>query len=870
MAEKTFPPTKASEPATKGQRDAPSHIPFALTSSLLDLQRAAGNRTVAGLLGSALLQPKLRIGPPGDAYEREADRVADTVLRMPVGNGAPPVPVSSAGDDEGVQRMCEECEEERLQRSASAGGELVQRACHCQKEEELVQPKAAADGDRPRATPDFEARVEGLRGAGRPLPAEVRGFFEPRFGHDFGTVRVHTGGAAGEAAQAVRARAFTVGSDVVFGAGEWSPGTAAGRRLLAHELTHVVQQAPLAARRQPLLQRAPEDVTGHDSSTTEIARFGHDFSRIPVYARTPVKIQPKLTVNTPGDIYEQEADQVADQVVRMPEPPIQRACPCGGGCPRCQTKQPGQGDDRVQIKGVGSSNPVLTAAPNSVHEVLNSPGERLDSATRAFMEPRFGHDFSCVRVHTDARAAEAARAINALAYTVGREIVFAPGRYAPGTDRGDWLLAHELTHVVQQEDGTTAGAPGSIQRLGDLTQVPLVLGCDVANSTSARVVTNVLFGLGSSALSPTAVADIGSFAAAWNGLGRSPLVRIDGFASTDGSDPSNWVLSCARARAVEAELVTPSTPGAPSIPAASITEVLAQGETDEFGPTLPSNRRATISAEMTPAATAAVFSESPTQLFAGYDASVAPNILVVPAAGTREAQVIATPVGGVVNFASLDPAIAAVSPTPGGVEVTGVADGDTSIEAQSPAGAVLDTLDIEVKDRRDVTVDYHFMSDTVAAPSLPHSTTRVPADAPALTVTLNLVWERQANVRFTTGTTDTPVVAADLGPDVQGSVSTDPEWAAVIAFRTGGDYNVFLVWEFNLLGTPPGGDTAEAGTAAADTLLEDVACADALTVAHEAGHFMGISLHPANTIMAGCGGADRQRVTHAQADIVNP
>lgn len=94
--------------------------------------------------------------------------------------------------------------------------------------------------------------------------------------------------------------------------------------------------------------------------------------------------------------------------------------------------------------------------PPIVQEVLSSSGQPLDAATHAFMEPRFGHDFSRVRVHTDARAAESARAINALAYTVGRDIVFGSGQYAPSTHQGRRLMAHELTHVVQQ--GSKEGA----------------------------------------------------------------------------------------------------------------------------------------------------------------------------------------------------------------------------------------------------------------------------------------------------------------------------------------------------------------------------------------------------------------------------
>ena len=89
-------------------------------------------------------------------------------------------------------------------------------------------------------------------------------------------------------------------------------------------------------------------------------------------------------------------------------------------------------------------------APPIVHDVLSSPGQPLDPATRSFMEPRFSHDFSGVRVHTDGRAAASAREVSANAYTVGPNIVFGAGQFAPGTHEGRRLIAHELTHVVQQ------------------------------------------------------------------------------------------------------------------------------------------------------------------------------------------------------------------------------------------------------------------------------------------------------------------------------------------------------------------------------------------------------------------------------------
>jgi Domain of unknown function (DUF4157) len=203
---------------------------------------------------------------------------------------------------------------------------------------------------------------------------------------------------------------------------------------------------------QRLLQAKPDDLEAR-SSTKEITRFAHDFSQIPVHAKSPASVQAKLTVSSPGDIYEQEADQVSNQVMHMTEQQLQRTCACGGGCSKCQTEQPNQEHERLQTKRIQANDTGETIAPPTVYEVLRSPGQPLDPAARLFMEPRFGHDFSKLRVHTDAKAAESAQAIGAAAYTVGNDIVFGAGEFNPQNSAGRQLIAHELTHVVQQSKG---------------------------------------------------------------------------------------------------------------------------------------------------------------------------------------------------------------------------------------------------------------------------------------------------------------------------------------------------------------------------------------------------------------------------------
>ena len=163
---------------------------------LLARHQALGNQAV-----QRLIQAKLTVTPAGDAYEHEADRVAAAVMSGPARPAAP----------------------------AATAVQSVARA-------PLPEEGTGA------VSPALEAQITGMQGGGQPLPAAERAFFEPRFGMDFGDVRLHADAQAGTAAQAVSARAFTVGRDIAFAPSQYEPGTSAGRELLAHELTHVVQQ----------------------------------------------------------------------------------------------------------------------------------------------------------------------------------------------------------------------------------------------------------------------------------------------------------------------------------------------------------------------------------------------------------------------------------------------------------------------------------------------------------------------------------------------------------------------------------------------------------------------------------------------------
>src|SRR5260370_31886905 len=169
---------------------------------------------------------------------------------------------------------------------------------------------------------------------------------------------------------------------------------------------------------------------------------------------------------------------------------VERKCACGGSWgSSAECKECAKRNVSLQRSTRNAAPPTRDArgVPPIVHEVLRSPGQPLDAASRAFFEPRFGHDFSQVRLHTDAKAAESARAVTALAYTVGRDVVFGSEQFAPRTTEEQLLLAHELTHVVQQSNALETQAAGSISALQGTTAEKFE---DEAKANSPLVGTN--------------------------------------------------------------------------------------------------------------------------------------------------------------------------------------------------------------------------------------------------------------------------------------------------------------------------------------------------------------------------------------------
>jgi hypothetical protein len=212
-------------------------------------------------VASPRIQPKLEIGAANDHFEQEADRVADEVMSSP--DAA--VGASVTGTAPTVQRACDKCskEDEKIRGKAEAGG---------------LAASAAVSGQLAKA-----------RGAGASLPDATRAFFEPRYGRDLSNVRVHTDERAQGMAKELRAKAFTVGDDIFFNAGRYAPNSSGGRRLLAHELTHVIQQSG----GKPRIQREPDATLAKEAKTPEqqlsenAATLEAEIFADPVYKKLP-------------------------------------------------------------------------------------------------------------------------------------------------------------------------------------------------------------------------------------------------------------------------------------------------------------------------------------------------------------------------------------------------------------------------------------------------------------------------------------------------------------------------------------------------------------------------------------------------------
>lgn len=246
-----------------------------------EMARALGNQN-----GMPVIQAKLTIGAAGDQHEQEADHVADMVMRMPERSGGCGCGACRSGGMQAPSR--DESESASIMRKGADGGSCSSDAGATRTEEEeegeqgAVQRKGDSGGS-PQAGRGFEQRLSGSRGKGTPLSADIRSFMEPRFHYDFSNVRVHTDDNASTMAKEIHAEAFTTGSDLYFRSGRYDPSSENGRKLLAHELTHVIQQSEGAVDGAGTVSRHIQRYTLNGFPTAEAAAMN---AAIPVAIST--------------------------------------------------------------------------------------------------------------------------------------------------------------------------------------------------------------------------------------------------------------------------------------------------------------------------------------------------------------------------------------------------------------------------------------------------------------------------------------------------------------------------------------------------------------------------------------------------------
>jgi hypothetical protein len=456
----------------EGPVNAPTYVGVTVT---LEEQAAKGKKTPPSdpfAADIARVKAQQEMFKPEEGKPAEKQQQADELVQAWVTSRAglvvlPSVTIPLKGTPKGEQKPKEEAKKE---------------------EEKAPVQRAQASSAAPQ--PAGASVDEAISSPGRPIEPAARRTMEARFGYDFSRVRVHDDVRAAATARGIDAAAFTVGEDIAFGTSRYDPSTSDGRRLLAHELAHVVQQSDAKPSARPGFGLGP-------------LRFGHDLSRIPIRHHAigqPPPTWSSSEASSPEDPGEREADAVADRVMSMvapTPPPLVAAARADHGT---------GGEEKVQLlrrKANAAMRPKATSATGIALDAAAKGGTPLTTELRAYFEPRFGHDMSHVRVHVSGGAAEGARAAEARAYTVGSDIVFSAGEYAPSTNEGKRLLAHELAHVVQHE-----ASPSRIRRQIKTDPRASLSGFFTSKRIKNVTESNGVYGLASSVVKGTAEQEI--------------------------------------------------------------------------------------------------------------------------------------------------------------------------------------------------------------------------------------------------------------------------------------------------------------------------------------------------------------------------
>lgn len=307
-------------------------------------------------------------------------------------------------------------------------------------------------------------------GGGSMLPTEHLERMERAFDQDFSHVRIHADGRAAEAAESLQAYAFALGAHIYFGAGQFAPGSRSGDRLLAHELTHVVQSDQ---GRLPAAKSGGGVDVSSPSDPHEREAYANEVHMLDVL----VQVDREIAAERSGDISSADSlavENASSSTVQSEAPATQIASPIADFGTESVTSDSlsfESGVESSEFAEVSVEAPAseltasaeTTAMRDRAHDSLdtsaatsfirNSRGAALPAAVAQRLGAALGHDFAHVKVHTDDKAAKAAEALGAHAFALGTDVFFGAGEFAPGTRAGDHLLAHELTHVVQHDEG---------------------------------------------------------------------------------------------------------------------------------------------------------------------------------------------------------------------------------------------------------------------------------------------------------------------------------------------------------------------------------------------------------------------------------
>ena len=455
-------------------------------------------------------QSPVSVSRPTDASEREADRVADSVMRM---RTADPVTRMPAGI---VQRKCAACE---------AGGAPCP-TCDDEEGGHAVVHRKADTSAGPMA-----GSFAGSLGGGAPLDAGSRAFFEPRFDRSFGDVRVHAGGEADRAARGFHARAFTVGSHLVFAAGEYEPHSERGRGLIAHELAHVLQQQGGARRVQRSISVDPAPPTNpRDPFATTPSPFGpFAFSEADHIVHS---LCDAFNVDSAGNVVSTPADLCTDSdAVAGGGKPL-------GCCCLCTLTAPGSGPWTIHFTGLGGPTTRTTAAPGG--DVFLHPrtsnidfGNWTVPGTRELIDPVIvaGHELC------------------------GHAALLELGVHPPEIERVDTNV-HDPTVRVQNLLQAEQGLPGS----------PRGLATDAHRGESFARVTIREFPLNASAISTLPAAEQDKIQLAKDFINaNNTWVDIFGHSDLAGSASAKLSVSQQRARTMTTALTTGTRPISPTI-----------------------------------------------------------------------------------------------------------------------------------------------------------------------------------------------------------------------------------------------------------------------------------------------------------------